>query len=139
MIRVVSWNIAMRLQAVDELLAMDADVAFLQEVGPGALDRLRNAGGNVAVNSQDSWEPWPSDHYDRWPMVVKLSDRVEVQWFRRVLPAMATEGDYEIAVSNVAVARVISLEGEEPFIAFSMYARWFRSHPLAGSSYIWRL
>ena len=51
MIRVVSWNIAMRLQAVDELLAMDADVAFLQEVGPGALDRLRNAGGNVAVNS----------------------------------------------------------------------------------------
>ena len=81
-------------------------------------------------------------------MVVKLSDRVEVQWFRRVLPAMATEGDYEVAVSNVSnvgnvgnvgVARVISLEGEEPFIAFSLYARWFRSHPLAGSSYTWRL
>ena len=75
-------------------------------------------------------------------MVVKLSDRVEVQWFRRVLPAMATEGDYEVAVSNVGnvgVARVISLEGEEPFIAFSLYARWFRSHPLAGSSYTWRL
>ena len=58
---------------------------------------------------------------------------------RRVLPAMATEGDYEVAVSNVGVARVISLEGEEPFIAFSLYARWFRFHPWAGSSYIWRL
>ena len=58
MIQVVSWNIAMRLQAVDELLAMDADVALLQEVGPGALEALRNAGGDVAVVSpQDPWEP----------------------------------------------------------------------------------
>ena len=40
MITVVSWNIARRLQAVEELLAMDADVALLQEVGPGALARL---------------------------------------------------------------------------------------------------
>ena len=31
---VVSWNIAMRHQTVQELLAMDADVALLQEVGP---------------------------------------------------------------------------------------------------------
>ena len=51
---------------------------------------------------------------------------------------MATEGDYEVAVSTSA-SRVISLEGEEPFIAFSLYARWFRFHPWAGSSYIWRL
>ena len=29
MITVVSWNIVMRLQAVEELLAMDADVAPL--------------------------------------------------------------------------------------------------------------
>ena len=49
MITVVSWNIARRLQAVEELLVMDADVALLQEVGPGALERLVTAGGNVAV------------------------------------------------------------------------------------------
>ena len=76
MVTVVSWNIAMRLQAVEELLAMYADVALLQEVDSGALDRLRNAGGNVAVSPQD---PWPRDHCDRWPIVVKLSDRVDVQ------------------------------------------------------------
>ena len=44
MITVLSWNIAMSSQAADELLTMDADVALLQEVGPGALDRLRKTG-----------------------------------------------------------------------------------------------
>ncbi len=120
MITLVSWNIAMRLQAVDELLAMDADVALLQEVGPGALERLAVAGGDVAVSPQDPWEPWPRDHFDRWPMVVKLSDRVEVEWFRQILPSTPSEGDDEIAVSNVGVengrqvltlAAVVSVSG----------------------------
>ena len=140
MIKVVSWNIAMRHQAVDELLAMDADVALLQEVGPGALDRLANAGGSVAVSPQDPWEPWPREHYGSWPIVVKLSDRVEVQWFRQVLPTTPHEGDDEVAVSNVgiiAAAKVIPLTGGEPFIAVSMYARWFGPHPTTGSSYIY--
>ena len=140
MVTAVSWNIAMRIAAAEELLAMDADVALLQEVGPGALERLVTAGGNVAVSPQDPWEPWPREHYGCWPMVVKLSDRVEVQWFRQVLPRTLTEGDDEIAVSNVgiiAAARVIPITGGEPFIAVSMYARWFRPHPLAGSTYIY--
>ena len=134
MITVVSWNIAMRLQTVEELLAMDSDVALLQEVGPGALDRLRKVGGNVAVSPQD---PWPREHFDRWPMVVKLSDRVEVEWFRQILPSTPSEGDDEIAVSNVgiiAAAKITPLTGGEPFIAVSMYARWFRPHPLTGKA-----
>ena len=119
---------------------MDADVALLQEVGPGALERLVTAGGNVVVSPQDPWEPRPREHYGCWPMVVKLSDRVEVQWFRQVLPSTPTEGDDEIAVSNVgiiAAARVIPITGGEPFIAVSMYTRWFRPHPLAGSTHIY--
>ena len=130
----------MRFQAVDELLDMDADVALLQEVGPGALEQLRNAGGHVAVSPQEPWEPWPREHFDRWPTVVKLSERVEVQWFRQVLPTVPEENDDEIAVSNVgilAAARVIPLTGEDPFIAVSMYARWFRPHPTLGSRYIY--
>ena len=137
MITVVSWNIAMRPQAVEELLARDADVALLQEVGPGALEALKEAGGNVAVSPQDPWEPWPREHYDRWPMVVKLSDRVKVEWFRQVLPTTPEEGDDEIAVSNVgiiAAARVIPLVSGKPFIAVSMYARWFRPHLLTGKT-----
>ena len=137
MIRVVSWNIAMRLQSVEELVAMEADVALLQEVGPGALEALKEAGGNVGVSPQDPWEPWPREHYDRWPMVVKLSDRVKVEWFRQILPTAPEEQDDEIAVSNVgiiAAARVIPLVSGKPFIAVSMYARWFRPHPLTGKT-----
>ena len=137
MITVVSWNIGRRLQSVEELLAMDADVALLQEVGPGALEALKEAGGNVGVSPQDPWEPWPREHYDRWPMVVKLSDRVKVGWFRQILPTAPEEQDDEIAVSNVgiiAAARVIPLVSGKPFIAVSMYARWFRPHPLTGKT-----
>ena len=140
MITVLSWNVDMSSQAADELLTMDVDVALLQEVGPGALDRLRKTGGSVAVSLQDPWEPWPRCHYDRWPVVVKLSDRVRVEWFRQVLPTTPVEGDDEIAVSNVgiiAAARVIPLTGGEPFIAVSMYARWFGPHPTLGSPYIY--
>ena len=63
----------------------------------------------------------------------------EVQWFKQVLPTTPQEGGDEIAVSNVgiiAAARVIPRSGGEPFIAVSMYARWFRPHPTTGSSYI---
>ena len=130
----------MRLQAVDEFLDMGADVALLQEVGPGALEQLRDAGGHVAVSPQDPWEPWPREHYGSWPIVVKLSDRVEVQWLRQVLPTTPEEKDDEIAVSNVGIltaARVIPLTGKDPFIAVSMYARWFRPHPALGSRCIY--
>ena len=77
MITVVNWNIDRGTEAMEELLAMHADVALLQEVGLGALEVLSAPGGNVAVSPQDLWEPWPKEHYDRWPMVVRLSDRVE--------------------------------------------------------------
>ena len=73
-------------------------------------------------------------------MVVKLSDRVKVEWFRQVLPTAPEEQDDEIAVSNVgsiAAARFIPLENGEPFIARSMYAHWFRPHPAVGSPYIY--
>lgn len=137
MIKVISWNIARRLQATHELLGMDADVALLQEVGVGAREVLASAGGVVAVAPQAPWEPWPKEHYGSWPMVVKLSDQVEVQWFRQVLPSTPKESDDEIAVSNVgiiAAARVVPLIGGEPFIAVSMYARWFVPHPVTGNS-----
>ncbi len=50
MITVVSWSIAQQLQAVSELLAMEANVALMQEVGVGALELLATAGGNVAMS-----------------------------------------------------------------------------------------
>ena len=65
-------------------------------------------------------------------MVVKLSDRVEIEWFRQVSPISEVRED-EIAVSGIgtiAAARVTPRGmGVAPFIAVSMYARWIRPHP----------
>ena len=114
MVKIVSWNINKSRVAVRELLEMDADVALLQEAGVGALDDLRSSGPAVAVSPQEPWEPWPRDAFDRWPVVVELSDRVEVEWFEQVLPSTPWLGQRRMAAGNVgtiAVAKIIPTGG----------------------------
>ena len=132
MTSVVCWNINAQLKPWQELFRMDADVALLQEVKaiPKELPE------DVAIAPNASGEPWEADLYDRWPMVVKLSNRVEVEWFRGVLPISETKAT-EMAVSGIgtiAAARVMSKDGEA-FVAISMYARWIRPHVSTRSSW----
>ena len=135
MIRIVSWNINTRRAAWDRLLRMDADVALLQEVGNGRAKEVTD----VYTGPREHWDShvWNSCWYkgrfrhllNRWPMVVKLSEKVEIEWFKQVSPISLTEKD-EIAVSGIgtiAAARVIPKDAE-PFIAVSMYARWKETH-----------
>ena len=112
---------------------MGADVALLQEVGWVPDD----VAGLVETGDKEHWS-WNSDLYDRWPMVVKLSDRVEVEWFRQVGPfANVSEGEIAVSgIGTIAGARVIPLHGGEPFLAFSMYARWLVPHPTTTSKQI---
>lgn len=125
MTKVVCWNTGTNRKCWDELLAMDADVALLQEVSSipkSLLQENEFGGGELSA-------PWNPTDYDRWPVVAKLSDRVEVEWFRRILPYRRTAKD-EMAVSGVgtiAAARVIPVDCD-PFIAVSTYARWVRPH-----------
>ena len=128
-IRVVSWNIAKQRDPWFELAEMtrqgEVDLALLREAGepPSKFaDRFRY--------ENDAREPEP---LDRWPLVVQLSDKVEVEWFRQV-PAMEWWRDErEIEVSDIGtmvVARVVPWgQAEEAFLAVSMYARWTRAHP----------
>ena len=139
-VRVVSWNIGKREEPWRQLVEMDADVALLQEAGspPGDIARSVDTG---PVAHWDS-HVWNSGEglYDRWAMVVKLSDRVQVEWFKKVGPVSETRAD-EIAVSGIgtiAAARIIPRDATTPpFIAVSMYARWIKPHPSAGSA--WRV
>ena len=142
-VTVVSWNIARSHEPWRQLLQMDADVALLQEAAPPPDDvvRLRDAtlppaegAGPPDIGPQKAWDShsWNSDWwrgrgnalFDRWPMVVRLSDRVDVEWFKQVGPTGWPEQD-EIAVSGIgtiAAARVTPRDGStEPFIAVSMY------------------
>lgn len=137
-ITLVSWNIATRTKPWEQLLAMDADVALLQEARPPTEDI-----GPLDTGPQASWDShsWNSGWwwgrggqlYDRWPMVVKLSDRVEVEWFEQIGPASGWQEQSEIAVSGIgtlAAARILPRDGStEAFIAISMYGRWEQPHP----------
>lgn len=136
-LRIVSWNIDKRLKPWRELAEMarneQADVALLQEAGnppDDVADRFpyKNDG------------PWDPASYDRWCLVVPLSNRVEVEHFRQVAP-VSEPGNDKIAVSGIgtiAAARVIphGRPREAAFIAVSMYARWIKPHPSTQSTWM---
>ena len=131
MTTIVSWNIAGRVRPPtwEQLLAMDVDVAILQEV-----KRIpSHVGSQVEVSPH---EPWNKHLFDRFPKVVRLSDRVNVEWFKQSDPlGYAGEGEMEVSgVGLTEVARVTPIDGE-PFIAVSLYGRWVLPHPSTDSKW----
>ena len=101
---------------------------MLQEAGPppGALTHLAPVEDDVF---------WGRLLYDRWCLVVPLSERVELARFRQVAPVSGLAQD-EIGVSGIGIldaARITPRsQPEESFIAVSFYARWIGSHPSTG-------
>lgn len=137
MIKVVSWNIDKKPQPWHELVKMadagDADLALLQEAGsiPGDL---------VHMIEYDDAVFWNRQLYDRWPLVVRLSDRIEVEHYRQV-PPISDLGKNDIGVSGIgtiAAAKVIPVDSEDDaFVAISMYGRWLRPNPATKSAWIY--
>ena len=150
-VTVVSWNIDTRREPWRQLMQMDADVALLQEATPPPDDvvRQRDAAlpptqdtGPLDIGPREAWDShsWNSDWwrgrwralFHRWPMVVRLSDRVDVEWFKQIGPVGDGEpGEIEVSgVGTITAARVTPKDGSTaPFIAVSMYGRWLRPHP----------
>ena len=136
MIRVVSWNIAKRWQPWHELVELarqgEADVALLQEAGSPPSDLAHP----VRYGDDEFWRDRPYEGrpiFDRWPLVVKLSDRVDVEWFRAV-PPISHLSEHDIGISGIgtiAAARVTprGRPEDDAFIAVSMYARYMKPHP----------
>ena len=131
---VVSWNIAKRDPPWRQLVEMDADVALLQET-TGRVPR--EVAEHADAGPETHWRIAAGSSralYDRWPMVARLSKRVEVEWFTHVAPISQVAAG-EIAVSGIgtlAAARVLP-QDSPPFIVVSMYARWAKPHPSTGS------
>lgn len=135
MTTVVCWNICKRKAPWFELLEMDADVALLQEAGnpPSGLPSCVDTGSQT---TGDQWNDLVD--YKSWPLVVKLSDRVKVEWFKRVLPRFQLTSSDEMVVSDagtIAAARVIPCDGE-PFLVVSMYSRWVRPHASTSTKWV---
>ncbi|MXZ70026.1 MAG: hypothetical protein F4Z04_00755 [Acidobacteria bacterium] len=148
MIRVVSWNTNFRRKPWRELLRMDADVALLQEACAPPPDVV----GQVGLGRNEHWDSrfWNSKWYEsrpknrlkrlfnRWTRIVKLSDRVEVEWFKQVSPIGMPEPD-EFPVSGIGTVAAARVKPQDapPFTVVSMYARWMAPHPSAKSR--WRV
>ena len=136
MTEVVVWNINRKQQALEELVKMGADLALLQEVHPGGCKWLAEYGNEVEISPHDPWSPWGKATYDRWPLVVRLSNRIRMEWFTYRGPAhWPTATQFPTSgYGTVSVARVIPTDGQEPFIAVSMYGRFRPPHPTVGDS-----
>ena len=132
--RIVSWNIAHRHEPWSCLLDMDVDVALLQEAGepPAAVAGRIETGG----------APWLTAGADvyrarRWrTAVVKLSERVKVEWIEA--KALAAAGPGELAVSRLGTiaAATVTAPGSEPLVVVSMYAPWESPYAATGSRWI---
>ena len=134
MTTVVCWNMKRRKKPWRRLVEMGADVALLQEtthiVPPDVADRV-DVGPLV---EQGAWDPRESKRdfsERRWPKIAKLSNRVEVEWFKPVTPiGPMSEDTIRISdIQTIAAARVTPTDGEPPFIVVSMYAAWRAPHP----------
>ena len=135
MINVVSWNIGKRKAPWRELVRMagdgNADVALVQEAG--------NPPGDVVdLVDYDDGVFWNRHLYDRWPLVVQLSDRITVKSYRHVPPiSNLTANTIGVSgIGTIAAAKVTPRDREEEaFIVVSMYARWLKPHPSTKSSW----
>ena len=129
MVKVVSWNIGKREKPWRDLVSMardgEADLALLQEAGSPPGDLVDRIEYEDAVF-------WNRQLYDRWALIVKLSDRIKVEPYRQV-PPISELGEDAIGVSGIgtiAAARVVPCGcDDEAFVAVSMYARWMKPHP----------
>ena len=137
MVKLITWNIARRAEAWRFLLDTDVDIALLQETAEPPSDVIRKCKVDPA--------PWrtPDSVKKLWRVaIVKLSDRVEVQWL--VAKPLHEANSGELAVSRpgtlaAAIVTPTSNSGEpfEPFIVASMYALWEKPHTVTGGSWIY--
>ncbi len=129
MVKIVDWNIAFTHQPWRELVEMGADVALLQETcnpPPDVADQL----------TFSPYAHWLTDGYAltsyRPARVVKLSDRVDVEWFEQVHPHRYDPEMRQMAVSTIGLSDAAIIrpkDGTEEFIAVSIYGGWQTPHP----------
>ena len=126
LIKIVCWNIAHRLAAWRFLVGCDADIALLQETvlpsedvaGRVEVDPapFRDAGGQKISRAA----------------VVKLSDRVQVEWLEPVPLAKAGRGDFAVSQPGSIAAAMVTGSEVRPFVAASICAAYEKPHRSTG-------
>ena len=129
MLKIVSWNIGgYPSQAWRDLLSMDVDIALLQEANwPPADVRER-----IQVDS-GPWDTAGAEISRLWKAaVVKLSDRVQVDWVEARPIADAGVEDFAVSRRGTAAAAILTPQDDQPIVVVSMYGAWERPMEHAG-------
>ncbi len=132
MVKIISWNIAQRKEPWRSLVDTDADIALLQE----ATEPPADVAGIFDVNPA-SWQTDGAGKSRPWrTAIVKLSDRVGVQWHEAKPPNDAHPGELAVSRMGTLAAATVTPSSGEPFIVVSMYALWERPHSTTRSRWI---
>ncbi len=131
-LRIVSWNIAHRIEPWNRLVELGADVALLQEAAkppPNVEDRISVNPGPWLTAGADADRPWRA-------AVARLSNRVKVEWIEAKSIEHARYGEFAVSrAGTLAAARVTPAHGE-PLVVVSTYAPWTRPHGSTDSGWI---
>ncbi len=133
MVKLVAWNIARREEAWRALLDSGADVALLQEATEPPADVARR----VDVGPSP-WRTAGAGLQRPWrAAVVKLSDRVDVEWLELKPVDEASRQDLMVSRPGTLDAAILTAPDAEPVIVASMYAAWEQSYGVLTSGWIY--
>lgn len=133
MVKLISWNIARREEAWRCLLDTDADIALLQEASEPPADVARRLEVDPAP-----WRTAGAGLKRSWrAAVVKLSDRVGVQWLEPKSVEESQPGELAVSRLGTLAAAIVTPSTGNPFTAVSLYAPWEKPHSRTGSDWIY--
>lgn len=133
MVKIVAWNIARRNEAWRCLLDTDADIALLQEATEPPADVARRLEVDPAP-----WRTAGAGLNRPWrAAVVKLSDRVGVQWLESKPVEDANPRELAVSRPGTLATAIVTPSAGAPFVVASMYAPWEKLHSTAGNGWIY--
>ena len=126
MIKIVCWNIAHRLAAWRFLAGCDADIALLQETVLPPED----VAGRVEIDPAPFHDA--DGHRISRAAVVRLSDRVQIEWLEPVPLAEAKAGNFVVSQPGSIAAAIVTGPKVRPFVVVSICAAYEKPHRSTG-------
>ena len=84
-----------------------------------------------------TWRTAGAGHRPWRAAVVKLSNRIDVQWLEPTPIENARDGDLTVSRAGTLDAAIVTPPTGEAFVVVSMYALWEKPHPTTSSSWIY--
>lgn len=132
--KTISWNMAHKHDSWRHLLDADTDLALLQEAGKPPPDVVERIEADPAIEVDAApWETMIVGGRARFrTAIVKLSDRIEIEWIETKSIDTAESGDLVVSSPGTLAAASVTSPSGSPLVFVSMYAQWVSTHVRAG-------